>query len=1175
MTAALLTTHLGRYLVIFMLFSTLHYPCVTEDLLDPKLLSQTLTKLATDGLGVDDLQEHFDKLKFTETSVDGSSIIPKLAAEVSGKFRERFLVVRKLKEAVESSWLMESPTTNPTECCQIANSPNGLEYDSRFRKLKVDFSRVCVKIPVDAQASREYVADSVVNKMKDLMKNHEFIKWQYFASEDGTYTNFPAFEDTADCRSYDPRFRPFYVETATPEPKDVVLVIDRSGSMREEGRIKVAREATKTLLSTMNPRDRIGLVTFSTFAETPTGHRNDGRDCHSKRLAVATPTNIKYLKKYADAITAYGETFYSKALTRAFDLLKGSSVGKGPSRRKVILFLTDGQPTDKNSTIMQTIKTKNAELNNSVVIMTYGILQDLPILQHIAEQNGASYGVPKAPDVTAGTFTHVKNIKNLRKDLATYYDFFSTQTVRDEPIISIPYIDAFGTGLLTSITLPCYHQGNFIGVVGTDLSMEDLLSEIAYFQRGQSSYAFMADSSGRTMMHPLLPAPSDAYGDPIFMDITALEPGTEFYSVFESIKRGGSGHKTFLSKRFLPRGGKVKEGVTVLEVPSTYHWMPVEETNFTVGIIVAVGDKDENLESQTIPFDFTFLYHRLDLIRPKEPCVHFERYSTKESTIVKFGAEAFKDPYSYLGLDETVSRVNAYKRFMTGASASDPGFKPGIRDTVIATRKVEDIWFREKKDYTKYLVWRYIGTANGVFRMTPGTSMAKSFDPRKRPWYLSALSNTGKVALSTPYIDAAGTGVVIAASHSIYRGEKNSQHTTNDQVIGVMGADFPLSYFQKLLTDTYPKCKESNYDCFFLDGAGFLIMHDDFLVHDITAKKLEYVHITEKEKDIAEDLLQKGYLVKKECRNLEKIKLESFYELKIPRQGVNTLDSGDRCTRYQLSSVGDSNAFLGIISRDSFCYSKSCTCSSNKECSNVQGLTCQCPCSSRLEFHYCRSEFPASNTSICPVPATVVPSERVNDPSVSGLEKCFDPQCKKKTDSWSCDGVVGCYWCVRDKNNAPLSNEYCADIYSCYGGREGTRAPGSGGILTDDDDKDDDDDDDDDDGDDKGGLSGGAITGIVLGPIAVIIVAVIIIVKCKSRLRVPKNRTVNQSVAAPAPTVSYNAPPPAYPPYGPEPGLSMHATSIAMPPIYDEQMSTVASAPPYNPYYKGGGASAY
>ena len=63
--------------------------------------------------------------------------------------------------------------------------------------------------------------------------------------------------------------------------------------------------------------------------------------------------------------------------------------------------------------------------------------------------------------------------------------------------------------------------------------------------------------------------------------------------------------------------------------------------------------------------------------------------------------------------------------------------------------------------------------------------------------YHSALSNTGLISLSTPYLDALGTGVVIAAAHTIYRGEINSHHTTSDKVIAVMGADFPLSYFQK------------------------------------------------------------------------------------------------------------------------------------------------------------------------------------------------------------------------------------------------------------------------------------------------------------------------------------------------------------------------------------------
>ena len=74
---------------------------------------------------------------------------------------------------------------------------------------------------------------------------------------------------------------------------------------------------------------------------------------------------------------------------------------------------------------------------------------------------------------------------------------------------------------------------------------------------------------------------------------------------------------------------------------------------------------------------------------------------------------------------------------------------------------------------------------------------------------------------------------------------------------------------------------------------------------------------------------------------------------------------------------------------------------------------------------------------ICPVPAPVVPSEQVKDPSIK--EKCFDPQCDKKLSSDSCDGIVGCYWCVRDKNEAPLNDKYCVDINSCYGGKEGKR----------------------------------------------------------------------------------------------------------------------------------------
>lgn len=132
--------------------------------------------------------------------------------------------------------------------------------------------------------------------------------------------------------------------------------------------------------------------------------------------------------------------------------------------------------------------------------------------------------------------------------------------------------------------------------------------------------------------------------------------------------------------------------------------------------------------------DFQFLYHRLDLIKPSYPCDNFGRYAVKGVTVVKFGPDAFNDPYRYLSLEETVSQVNSYKVYMTGKRGENPGFKDGVRDSVIATKKVEDIWFKLTKKYSQYLVWRYMGTADGVFRLTPGVVLAKSYDPSKRPW---------------------------------------------------------------------------------------------------------------------------------------------------------------------------------------------------------------------------------------------------------------------------------------------------------------------------------------------------------------------------------------------------------------------------------------------------------
>ena len=163
----------------------------------------------------------------------------------------------RLKKAVEASYASPSKQTTVKECCKIDQST--LVYDKRYPS-KVDLNNICLMISGSASPNPTYLdGEAILKEMKDMINKYPFITWQYFGSEEGVMTNFPVLEGNGeDCSKYDPRIRPFYLETATPEAKDVVLVIDTSASMIAEKR-KLAVESAKTVLHTMNPIDQVGV----------------------------------------------------------------------------------------------------------------------------------------------------------------------------------------------------------------------------------------------------------------------------------------------------------------------------------------------------------------------------------------------------------------------------------------------------------------------------------------------------------------------------------------------------------------------------------------------------------------------------------------------------------------------------------------------------------------------------------------------------------------------------------------------------------------------------------------------------------------------------------------------------------------------------------------------------
>ena len=199
-------------------------------------------------------QEHFNQRIYDEKSIDGKKTTEELALEMRDKFKTRFAVAERLKRVVEASYSIAPKTRKAEQCCEIDKST--LTYNERFRS-KVDLDNICLKISGHAPSNPIHLdSEAILMEAKSILQDHPSIKWQYFASQEGVYTSFPAYDDTEPCDRYDPRVRPFYLETATPEAKDVVLMIDTSHSM-VGNKMKIAKDAAKTVLNITNPRDQV------------------------------------------------------------------------------------------------------------------------------------------------------------------------------------------------------------------------------------------------------------------------------------------------------------------------------------------------------------------------------------------------------------------------------------------------------------------------------------------------------------------------------------------------------------------------------------------------------------------------------------------------------------------------------------------------------------------------------------------------------------------------------------------------------------------------------------------------------------------------------------------------------------------------------------------------------
>ncbi|MBN1524363.1 MAG: VWA domain-containing protein [Spirochaetales bacterium] len=151
----------------------------------------------------------------------------------------------------------------------------------------------------------------------------------------------------------------FWNQSRETNPKDIIFVLDTSGSMKGDKLLK-AGEALKYCIDRLNPLDGFQIIRFSTEAEP-----------FFAGVVDASEANKVSAKKYIDTLQPIGGTNIEDALIQALGqtrLTRAAAAPGADGTLEMVVFITDGKPTigeiqtDKLAPIVKNANKRNRRI---------------------------------------------------------------------------------------------------------------------------------------------------------------------------------------------------------------------------------------------------------------------------------------------------------------------------------------------------------------------------------------------------------------------------------------------------------------------------------------------------------------------------------------------------------------------------------------------------------------------------------------------------------------------------------------------------------------------------------------------------------------------------------------------------------------------------------------------
>lgn len=198
----------------------------------------------------------------------------------------------------------------------------------------------------------------------------------------------------------------FKFENRKPVAKDVIFVVDVSGSMAGE-KIEQAQEALRYCVNTLNRDDRFEIISFSS-----------GIDLFQNGLNKAGKDEKSNASYFIDNLSASGGTNINEALQKALDMKRAQD-----KRPTSIVFLTDGIPTEGEKDIKNILANIKKQEKAFIKIFNFGVGYDVN-----------TFLLDKLARDSHGSANYVKPGENIEKKVSSFFNKISSPVLTNVDI---------------------------------------------------------------------------------------------------------------------------------------------------------------------------------------------------------------------------------------------------------------------------------------------------------------------------------------------------------------------------------------------------------------------------------------------------------------------------------------------------------------------------------------------------------------------------------------------------------------------------------------------------------------------------------------------------------------------------------------------------------------------